>query len=86
MAKPYSRIRGKICDLRRCGDDSFVRVEVLDLVKELGEWFYRIRYVDGGIISMLSKDDIVEIIELKDMKPKLKLVGGPIGVRRAKEG
>lgn len=83
MAKPYSRIKGKICDFRFQGDDGFVRVEVIDIVKELNEWVYLIRYVDNGKKSMVARGDIREIYEVKDLKPELCLVIS-IGGKRAK--
>lgn len=69
--KPYTRIKGKICDIRRFGDDCYVRVEIIDLVKELGEWMYLVRYLDGGVKAMISPSAIGEISEVKDLKPNL---------------
>ena len=74
MGKPYSRIKGKICDFVLSNDTGFVRVEVIDIVKELNDWCYLIRFVDGGKKAMIARGDISQIHEVKDLKPDLCLV------------
>lgn len=56
-----SRFQGKIVDILRAGEDTYVRAEVLGTTTELGCRGYRLRYVDNDREAFLPIDSIVEI-------------------------
>lgn len=78
--KPSSRFKGKTVDLLRAGEDGFVRAEILNIVEEVGEWGYLIRYVDNDRVAFLAWNSVVEISESFQKKanvvkfPRLKAV------------